>query len=441
MKLMLGLCIAAIIVSSCNNQPKPNTETPEDFAYLIHDLNDGLRDVVVEDGFAPPIASRIYAYPNIVAYEIAILGLEDSFVSVVGQLKDLNSLPKPEANLGNGKYVALVQAYSDVATHMTYRDHLMEAVRDTLLAGLKPIMDDEQYNAGIAYGSTVAKAVIEWANADGYNQTRNLPKFTVGNGETDWQPTPPKYGEAIEPYWGTIRPFVIETDSQFRLTLPYQYSTDTASEYYQLVKELQQITNEATAEQITIAKFWDCNPTPSVIDGHVMQTNKQNTPPGHWMGIATTAIKWHQLNLAESCEVYMKTMVSMADGFKCAWDSKYATNFLRPETFIVKHIDPNWTTKLETPLFPEFPSAHSVISACAVQILTDRFGDKFGFIDSTNVPYGLLPRQFNSFKEAGKEAALSRVYGGIHYKPSCEMGYEQGVNVGQWTLTHLKTRK
>ncbi len=441
MRLLLGIYMIAMVVVGCNSQPKPDAQAPTNFAYLIHELNDGLRDVVVEDGFAPPVASRIYAYPNIAAYEIAILGLEDSFVSVAGQLKDLDSLPKPETNLGSGKYVALVQAYSDVATHMTYRDHLMEAVRDTLLAGLKPIMDDEQYNAGIAYGSAVAKAVIDWANADGYNQTRNLPKFTVSNGETDWQPTPPKYGEAIEPYWGTIRPFVIETDSQFRLTLPYQYSTDTASEYYQLVKELQKITNEATAEQITIAKFWDCNPTPSVIDGHVMQTNKQNTPPGHWMGIASTAIKWHQLNLAESCEVYMKTMVSMADGFKCAWDSKYATNFLRPETFIVKHIDPNWTTKLETPLFPEFPSAHSVISACAVQILTDRFGDKFGFIDSTNVPYGLAPRRFNSFKEAGKEAAISRVYGGIHYKPSCEMGYEQGVNIGQWTLTYLKTRK
>lgn len=438
MRLLFGIGIAIILSYGCNQQPKPTP--PSDFAYLIHELNNGLRDVVVEDGFAPPIASRIYAYPNIVAYEIAILG-QDSFVSTAGQLKDLESLPQPEKDLGLGKYVALVQAYSDVAVHMTYRDHLMEAVRDSLLNELKPLMDEAQFDAGKAYGSTVAKAIIKWANDDGYNQTRNMPKFTVGSGDTDWKPTPPKYGEAIEPYWGNIKPFVIETDSQFRLTLPYEYSTDTASTYYKLVMEVKGIANEATPERIVIAKFWDCNPTPSEVDGHVMQTNKQNTPPGHWMGIATTAIKYHKLNLAESCEVYMKTMVSMADGFKCAWDSKYATNFLRPETFIVKYIDPDFTTKLETPLFPEFPSAHSVISACAEQILTDRFGDQYGFIDSTNVPYGLPPRQFNSFKDAAKEAAISRVYGGIHYKPSCEMGYEQGVKIGQWTLAHLKTRK
>ncbi len=440
MRLLLGLCVAAICVSSCNNQPKADGSASTDFAYLIHELNDGLRNVVVEDGFSPPIASRIYAYPNIVAYEIAILG-QDSFVSVVGQLKDLNNLPKPESDLGNGKYAALVQAYSDVATHMTYRDHLMEAVRDTLLAGLKPFMEAEQFEAGKAYGSLVAKAIIEWANDDGYNQTRNLPKFTVGTAEYDWKPTPPKYGEAIEPYWGTIKPFVIETDSQFRLSLPYEYSTDTASKYYKLVEEIMGIANEATDERIVIAKFWDCNPTPSIVDGHVMQTNKQNTPPGHWLGITTDAITSHHLNLAESCEIYMKVMVSMADGFKCAWDSKYATNFLRPETFIVKYIDPDFTTKLETPLFPEFPSAHSVISACAEQILTDRFGDQYSFIDSTNVPYGLPVRHFNSFKEAAMEAAISRVYGGIHYKPSCELGYEQGTKVGQWTLTHLRTRK
>lgn len=436
---IVWFCLAMFTLHGCISTPTPANSTA-DYAYLIHELNDGLRNVVVEDGFAPPIASRIYAYPNIVAYELAILG-QDSFVSLVGQLQGLVSLPQPTDTLGAGKYVAMVQAFSDVACHMVYRDHLMEQVRDTLLLSLQPTLTADAFSQAKAYGSQVAKAIIAWANQDGYNQTRNLPKFVVGNQMHHWQPTPPKYGEAIEPYWGTLRPFVIESDSQFRMQLPYTMSTEKGSEFYKMVEEVMGTANTASEENMLVARFWDCNPIPTIVDGHVMQTNKQNTPPGHWLGITKIAAKQSQLGLTETCEIYMKVMVSIADGFKCAWDTKFATNFIRPETYIVKYIDPDWQTRLETPLFPEFPSAHSVISACAAEVLTARFGDNFAFIDSTNVPYGIAPRTFTSFTSAAKEAAISRLYGGIHFKTSCNMGYNQGTQVGQWVLQHLVTRR
>ena len=151
------------------------------------------------------------------------------------------------------------------------------------------------------------------------------------------------------------------------------------------------------------------------------------------MGITKNAAKAHDIDLAESCEIYARVLAVIADAFKAAWDTKYATNFVRPETFINEHIDPSWRTKLESPLFPEYTSAHSLQSAASSELLTHKFG-VFAFTDSTNVPFGYPPRSFKSFKHAADEAAISRVYGGIHYLPSCELGKRQGEGLRQFFI-------
>jgi hypothetical protein len=73
--------------------------------------------------------------------------------------------------------------------------------------------------------------------------------------------------------------------------------------------------------------------------------------------------------------------------------------------------------------------------------LTDVLGDNFAFTDSTEIEFGLTARSFNSFKQASEEAAISRVYGGIHYKPACEVGKSQGASIGQFILEKISTRK
>ena len=108
---------------------------------------------------------------------------------------------------------------------------------------------------------------------------------------------------------------------------------------------------------------------------------------------------------------------------------------------INQHIDEDWMPLLQTPPFPEYTSGHSVISASAATALTELYGEPFPFVDSTEVVYGLPPREFESFKAASEEAAISRLYGGIHYMPAISNGVEQGRMVGNFVVANVDTRK
>ncbi|MDZ4844919.1 MAG: vanadium-dependent haloperoxidase [Chitinophagales bacterium] len=435
--LRLILFLSVIILVSCKSK---QAKTPRDSAYLIHELNLALTEAVVQDGFSPPVASRVYAYPNITAYE-AVIQNDSNFISYAGQLKGLDALPQMEAEKKYSQEIVLVKSFCDVARAMVYRDHLIDAEEKRLLVLLEKETDAETFNNSIAFGTQLSEAILKWANADGYSETRNMPKFTVVDTAGSWLPTPPKYMEALEPHFMKVRPFVLDSTSQFREALWYQFSTDTASEFYKRTKEVYTLANTLTEEQLAIAWYWDCNPSPADIQGHVMTTKRQNTPGGHWLGIAKIAAKKNHLNLPATCAVLSKTAIALADAFKVIWDTKCASNNIRPVTYIGKYIDPNWSPLLETPNFPEFSSGHSCISAAAAYVLTQEFGENYSFIDSTNVPFGISPRTFSSFNEAAKEAAISRVYGGIHYIPSCEIGGQQGTKVGEVVADRIVTGK
>jgi hypothetical protein len=125
----------------------------------------------------------------------------------------------------------------------------------------------------------------------------------------------------------------------------------------------------------------------------------------------------------------------MADAFIACWNTKYKYNRVRPVTVIKKLIDRNWTPLLQTPPFPEYPSGHSVISAAAASVLTHLFGDSFSFTDDTEEEFGLPVKKFQSFAAAAEEAALSRLYGGIHFRDAIENGVKEGEQIGKWVIT------
>ena len=129
--------------------------------------------------------------------------------------------------------------------------------------------------------------------------------------------------------------------------------------------------------------------------------------------------------------------IGLFDGFISCWDEKYRSNYIRPETFINSRIDESWRPLLQTPPFPEYTSGHSVISTAAAVVLTKLFGDKVAIEDNSEVPYGLPVRSFNSFQSAADEAAMSRLYGGIHFREAIENGKLQGSNIGNCIATRL----
>jgi hypothetical protein len=263
----------------------------------------------------------------------------------------------------------------------------------------------------------------------------------VQDSESTWKPTPPAYMDAVEPHWNKIRTFVIDSASQFKCERPPVFSKDKNSDFYKLAKEVYETGKNLTDEQKAIASFWDCNPFVMNVKGHVMFATKKISPGGHWMNITHVSCLQRKLDAAHASEAYARVALALADGFIACWDEKYRSLLIRPETYINQYIDENWAPLLQTPPFPEYISGHSVISGAASTALTGLFGDNFAFTDSTEVEFGLSVRNFKSFYDASSEAALSRLYGGIHYRPANEVGLRMGRTLGGFINSRLKTRR
>ncbi len=426
---------------SCSTQNqveyKAQSENPE----FIHRSIKQVTDVIVHDVFSPPVASRIYAYVTVAGYEAARYG-DNNLISLAGQLKGLNDLPKPDQMQEYSYTLAASQAILQVGTHLIFSEDQMEEFHNTLLEEfLNTGMPDDVYQRSIMFGNKVADAVIEWSNKDNYKQTRSFPKYTVTDEANTWKPTPPAYMDAIEPHWNKIRTFVMDSAQQFKPTPITPFSVEKESQFYKEAMETYTVGNTLTDEQRDIAFFWDCNPFIMNVKGHVMFATKKISPGGHWINITHVACIKEKSNYASTSEAYVRVAIALADAFISCWDEKYRSNVIRPETYINNHIDADWVPVLQTPPFPEYTSGHSVISAAAATMLTDLFGESFSFTDSTEIEFGLKARSFTSFKAASDEAAISRLYGGIHYRPACIIGVDEGRAIGDYILTKLKTRQ
>lgn len=441
MKQLLTLVITLTLLISCTEAAKisePILVSPND----LHASVDKVTEIMIHDIFSPPVASRIFAYPSIAAYEIIALQNSD-YTSLSGQLKDLTAIPKPDAAKTLNYEVAAMVAHMELNKKLIFSEDKMEILRDSLY-GIWESKNQELFNNSKDYGLKVSEHILSWMAKDNYNQTRTMPKFSVDTEDASrWQPTPPAYMAGIEPHWNKIRPFVIDSAEQFKPTPPPAFSMNKGSDFYKELLEVYDISNEITkkgdeSEEIKIAQFWDCNPYVSVTRGHLMFATKKITPGAHWMGITKIASRKTNSDFARSLYAYTKASIAMADAFISCWDEKYRSNLIRPETLINEHIDQNWKPVLQTPPFPEYTSGHSVVSGAASTALTDVFGDNFSFADDTEVPFGLPVRNFTSFRQAADEAAISRMYGGIHYRAAVEVGVKQGRDLGDFVVNNLK---
>lgn len=429
-----------LLTASCE-RVNPNYQEEAADSSILHDVMKKMTDIMVYDIFSPPVASRNYVYPAIAAYE-AMVHADDGLRSLDGQLTQLNNVPQPESGQEYCFPLAAFNAATLVGKALIFSEDRMEALRKEKFAHFKEIgMPGKVYDRSIEYGNQIARHILEWADQDNYKQTRTFPKYSLTQDPTKWTPTPPSYMDAIEPSWNKIRPFVIKSANQFVPKPPTDYDTDKNSQWYKEVMQVYEVVKNANEEEKEIASFWDCNPYVSHHKGHVMFATKKITPGGHWIGITRIACEKTNASISTTAEAYARVSIALADGFISCWDEKYRSKLLRPETFINQHIDEEWLPLLQTPPFPEHTSGHSVISTAAGVTLTDIFGENFSYTDDVEVEYGLSERSFASFEEAYQEAAISRLYGGIHYMPAIEYGVEQGKSVGEFILQNLQTRK
>ena len=307
--------------------------------------------------------------------------------------------------------------------------------------------DEKTFELSKNYGLLVARHIKDWIATDNYNETRTMPKYSVLTEDNSrWQPTPPDYMDGIEPHWSKIRPFVIDSATQFKPKEHPEFSLEKGSDFYNELIEVYNISKKIEqdgdeSEEVEIAQFWDCNPYVSTHKGHLMFATKKITPGAHWIGICKIACKKENADFDKAIFAYTKTSIAITDAFISCWEEKYNSNLIRPETLINQYLDEDWAPVLQTPPFPEYTSGHSVVSGAASITLTSIFGDNFSFDDDTELPYGLPVRSFTSFNEAAEEAAISRMYGGIHYRAAVEVGLKQGRDLGQFVIDNLKMKK
>jgi len=442
---LLPVLVFAFLLNSCAEKKLEIVTSPIEIdAKLYHSAVDHVTQIMVHDIFSPPVASRIYAYPNIAAYEI-IAQNDDNYQSLVGQVKQLTAIPKAPNDSINLPLAALI-AHMDVSKVLIFSEEKMEVYRDSLY-GVWNDQNPYELEAAKSYGLQVSEHVKNWFDGDFYKQTRTMSKFTVDTDDPSrWQPTPPSYLDGIEPHWNKIRPFVLDSAAQFKPVPPPAFSLEKGSDFFKELEEVYNISEKITkegdeSEEVAIAQFWDCNPYVSVTRGHLMFATKKITPGAHWMGIVKIACKKDNSDFNKTVYAYTKTSVGIFDAFISCWDEKYRSNLIRPETLINQSLDENWKPILQTPPFPEYVSGHSVVSGSAATVLTDIFGDNFSFLDDTELPYGLPVRSFASFNKAAEEAAISRMYGGIHYRAAVEIGLQQGIDIGKLVVERLDMKK
>lgn len=437
----ITLSLLLLFIVSC----KPKTEikvTPEDY----HALVDKITVILVNDIFSPPQASRVYAYPNIAAYEVLNANSEE-YLSLVPQLngfQDNVEIPKPEANT-NLRLSALI-AYMQVAEKLVFSEEMIRNYRDSLYNQWSQ-ENSESFERARIYGDKVASNVIKWMGTDSYKETRTMPDYDFFDDSPQrWQPTPPAYMKGIEPHWSKIRSLTLDSAAQFKPGPPPAFSLEKNSEFYRQLEEVYQIGESIRAKgnaspEMEIARFWDCNPYVSITRGHYMFAEKKITPGAHWIGICKIASLQSKADFEFTVYAYTKTSIAIYDAFISCWDEKYRSNLIRPESLIAQHIDENWKPILQTPPFPEYSSGHSVVSNAAAKVLTSVFGDNFEFEDTTELSYNLPSRTFSSFDAAAREATISRLYGGIHYRAAIEEGAVQGEKIGEYINSKLRFNK
>ncbi len=468
---------AGVLLAAGCARPLPPADPP-----MVAEWMQNYYGLIRAERISPPVASRVLAYAAVALYEGLAAGTP-GLRSLAGQLNGLDSLPRPEPDQRYDPVLAAIAAERTVLDSLFVEG--LPATR-AALAGLVDSLTAARIALGIPedvqqrsarLGTQLGEAILRGAAGDGFDSTRTKP-WTPPAGRQYWvndtpadQYTPqslsaatdfvaldnpantlrpgaaserglivnrPKSASvttlkavnptgATEPWWGTLRPFVLQGD-ECAPPPPPQFSTVPTSELYRQAKAVYDAGLSLTEEQKQIALYWADNP------------GQTGTPTGHWLSIGSQLINQLHLPVDRAAEVFVLVTIAQADAFIRSWRTKYLYNHIRPRTYIRRHIDPAWEPLIPTPPFPEHTAGHSTQSSTAATVLEGLLGTAVAFGDSTNLALGHPVRRFRSFREAADEAAISRLYGGIHYPLGNELGEESGRCVGDKVLQRVLAR-
>jgi hypothetical protein len=379
-------------------------------ADVVTDWNNAALDAIRAERTAPPIASRSLAILHASIYD-AVNGITRTHERYLVPSVGPENASRPAA--------ASAAAHRTLVNLFPASASSFDALHAAILA---EIPDGPRKRVGIIWGEFVANVILAVRAHDGHDAVVPPPG---GSGPGVWIPTPPAFLPYLLPQWGFVRPFAMNSSSQFRPPGPPPLDSQRYALDYEEVKQLGAAAGSTrTEEQTEIALFW--------ADGAGTET-----PPGHWNSIAQIIADTQGNTLEENARLFALLNIAMADAAICSWDAKYTFNFWRPVTAIAfAEPELNWRSFIVTPPFPDYTSGHSTFSAAAATVLPL-------FFDTEDLPFttvsDFLPGVFRSFStcfDAAEEAAASRIYGGIHFRSASEDGLQAGISIGEWTVTH-----
>lgn len=439
-----ALACCAVVTAHAQTASAPSRPASAYSAALVSDWYTlALQLTQQTPGFSPPVAARALTYLSLALYESVVPGMPDH-QSLAGQLNELSSLPwaQPDEVLhwptvANAALATMTRMmYSNASAENKVRIDLLERnmvlrhAQDFDPADLSPDIT----NRSESFGRLMAMALMTWARTDGGHDAwgpvrRGIPNYVPPSGAGQWSATPPGFAPALLPRWGDNRTFALKSAKDCPAPAPLPYDESKGSPFYLDAQEVYRINLQATQAQRQIALYWADDP------------GKTPTPAGHWAFIANDLLTLRKASLADAARTLAQLNLAMTDAFIAAWHAKYSHSVLRPVTYVQLVIDSNWVpTMMDTPPFPEYPSAHSVQSSAAAGVLEQVFGAQTRFTDNTHNDRGWGPRDFASFASAADEAARSRLYAGIHYGFGVRGGQAQGRCVAARVLA-LKLRK
>ena len=421
-----------IVISSCQKDPEfktPQTAEQQPLTVATKWFEQFYALTKACPGFTPPVAARAFGYAGVALYESVVPGIP-THQSLGTKLNGLPKMPIP--NLGQNYYwpacanAAMAHLARNLYANMPNAQlESVNQLEKQMLETFGSFADLETLNRSKVFGQAVGEAIFAWSIGDGGHEgyNKNFPtNYTAPTGPGKWVPTAPSFQRALQPYWGFNLEFVSGIINRSKTLAPLTYSTSPTSTFFSQALEVYTVTKTLNPEQEIIAHYWSDDPG---IGG---------TPPGHSINIATQILTKENASLALAAETYCKVSIAIADAFISCWKSKYEFNLLRPITYIRDVIDPTWTPILTTPAFPEYSSGHSVQSSATAQVLSDLFGYRYSFIDRTHEMRNDIngtPRTFASFFDYAEEAAISRLYGGIHFRDGIYFGLKQGRIIGE----------
>ena len=379
----------------------------------------------VTAGTAPYVATRHAAILHAAVFD-AVNGINPKYAPV-----HVAPTAPPGAS---ARAAAVMAAYTVLINIYPAQKATFDAALPGSLAGIASGSAAEHSNSiqrGIAWGQSVANEILAFRANDGANAA--LPPYTGGSGPGQWRPTPPAFAPGVGQAYATVTPWVLTSPSQFRPGPPPALTSLIYTADFNETKTMGDITSTTrSADETLYSQFW-----------------QTSTVTWFWERVAISLSDQYHYTLDDNAHLLAVLSLAMADATIATFDAKYTYSFWRPVTAIrladtddnpATDPDPSWTPLIVTPAHPEYPSAHSIISSAATTVLANFFGEDTSFtVDSSSMAG--VTRSFTSFSAATAEIKNARVFGGIHFRNSCNVGQTVGDAVGGYVLEHALLRE